>query len=184
MAGNSHAEFPRAARGSVAYKGAKGWKLAAKNALGKLFATWTPQTATSGTDKTPVAGTRFTAGVVIPHTCDLTGISFLVGSVGGTDKVIAEMHKADGTLLATTTMAGTTVGSAAGYQRVPFTAGVVGEPGVHYISLSFNGTTARFRTIPVGELLTKSATGTFGTQATLTVPTTFTADVGPIASTY
>lgn len=184
MANKSHAEFPHALRGSVAYKGATGWKLAAKNALGKLFATWVPQATTSGTDKAPVAGTRFTAGVLVAHTTDITGISYLVGSVGTGDKVIAELYKADGTLLATSVLAGTTVAAAAGYQRVPFTTAVIAEPGQYYIALSFNGTTVRFRAIPVGECVTKSAVGVFGTPAALVVPTTFTADVGPIASTY
>ena len=34
------------------------------------------------------------------------------------------------------------------------------------------------------DVLTKSVTGTFGTLPSLTVPTTFTADKGPIAYVY
>ena len=153
--------------------------------------TWPALTSlTAGTDKTPVFGTRYTCSIFIPHNMTMTGIGYLIGSAGGTDKAIAELHDADGTLLAYSAVAGVTVGTLATFQELPFTAPVeVIGPGLYYLSITMNGTTARLRVIPtaleVSQIaLTKSATGTFGTVGDLTVPTTFTADVGPIAYTY
>lgn len=145
---------------------------------------------TSGTDTTPVAGTRWTSSVFIPHNAILTGIGYLIGSVGGTDNVRVELHDADGTLLASSAVAGATVGTAATIQEVPFTAPVeVVGPGWYYLSVTMNGTTARLRTQAAATSsahinFTKSATGTFGTSAALTPPTAFAAGTGPIAHTY
>lgn len=180
----SHAEFPTSARGDLPYKSVDGWALIASSQLGTRFATHVPIATTTGTDVTPVSGTRYTASVVVPHTATLTGVSYLIGSVGGTDKVIVELYDSAGTLQAQSAAAGVTVGSSATIQQVPFTSTYVAEPGVYFISVSVNGTTCRLRTIVLAETLTKSATGTFGTPAALTPPTTFTTGVGPIASTY
>lgn len=155
------------------------------------FITWPALTAlTGGTDKAAVAGTRFSCSVFIPHNLLVTGIGYLVGSVGGTDLVLAELHDADGKLLATSALAGATVGTAATMQNLALTAPVeIVGPGWYYLSITMNGTTGKLRTLAAATALattalTKSATGTFGTVGDLTVPTTFTADVGPVAYTY
>lgn len=156
----------------------------------KKHLTWPALTAlTAGTDTTPVAGTRYTCSIYIPHNLTMTGIGYLIGSVGGTDKAIAELHDADGTLLANSAVAGVTVGTLATFQELPFTAPVAIIQGWYYLSVTVNGTTCRLRTIATAlgisqTALSKSATGTFGTVGALTVPTTFTADVAPIAYTY
>ena len=153
--------------------------------------TWPALTSlTAGTDVTPVDGTRYTCEIFVPYNMIMTGIGYLIGTAGGTDKAIAELHDADGTLLAYSAVAGVTVGTLATFQELPFTAPVeVIGPQKYYLSITMNGTTARLRTIPTAlgvsqTLTTKSATGTFGTVGALTVPTTFTAGVGPIAYTY
>lgn len=145
---------------------------------------------TDGTDTTPVNGTRYSCSIFIPHSLTLTGIAYLIGTVGGTDKVIAELKNAAGVNLATSALAGATVGTLATFQQVAFTAtySVLG-PAWYFLTLQFNGTTARFRTIPANlgisqVALTQSVAGTFGTTANITAPTTFTAGVGPIAFTY
>jgi len=157
----------------------------------KRFLTWPSLTAlTAGTNVTPVAGTRYTCTIFVPHSLIMTGIGYLIGTVGGTDKAIAELHDADGKLLANSDLAGVTVGTAATFQELPFTAPVeIAGPCWYHLSITMNGTTARLRTIATAigtsqTANTKSATGTFGTVGDLTVPTTFTADVGPIAYTY
>ena len=157
----------------------------------KRFLTWPAITAlTNGTDTAPVAGTRFTCSLLIPHNVTLTGIGYLLGTVGGTDLVILELHDADGTLIANSALAGTTAGTTATFQEISFTAPVeVVGPCWYFLSVTMNGTTARLRTIPTAVGVastqnTKSATGTFGTLGTLTVPTTFTVNVGPIAYTF
>lgn len=157
----------------------------------KRFITWPALTSlTAGTDTTPVNGTRFSCTVPVPNNTTITGIGYLLGTAGGTDLVIVELHDADGTLLANSTTAGTTAGTLATFQELSFTAPVeVVGPGTYYLSVTMNGTTARLRTIPTAlgisqTALAKSATGTFGTVGALTVPTTFTANVGPIAYTF
>jgi hypothetical protein len=136
---------------------------------------------------TPVAGTRYivdtsigTDGTVV------TGIRALIGATGGTDKFIYELHDSTGALVATTALAGVTVGTAGTWQAIPFTAPVTVNAGVYFIVVQNNGTTARIATYnaPVAPLLTGSATGTFGTSASITPPTTYTAGVGPVAMLY
>lgn len=152
--------------------------------------TWVNVTATSGTDTACTNGTGYCGSVRITRNCTVTGIQYLVGSVGGTDKVIASLHDATGALLANSALAGTTVGTAAQLQQVAFTStyAAVG-PGLYFVCLTFNGTTAKFRTIPAycnagNGVVGNSVTQTFGTAATFTAPTTFTADKVPVASLY
>jgi hypothetical protein len=137
---------------------------------------------------TPVAGTRYyvdtsvgTDGTVV------TGIRALIGAAGGTDKFIFELHDSTGALVATTALAGVVVGSANTWQAIPFTAPVTVNAGVYFIVVQLNGAVAaKFATYnaPVTPLLTGSATGTFGTSAAITPPTTYTAGVGPVAMLY
>ena len=145
---------------------------------------------TAGTDTTPVNGTRWTTSIYLPHCMTLTWIGYLIGTVGGTDKAIVELHDVDGTLLAHSALAGVTVGTLATFQELPFTAPIqVVGPGFYYLSVTMNGTTARLRTLPVAlgvsqTIYSKSATGTFGTVGALTVPTAFVATTAPIAYVY
>jgi len=145
---------------------------------------------TSGTDVFGVAGTRFSVSLFLPHNMICTGIGYLIGSVGRTDKALVELHDADGKLIANSAVAGVTVGTLATFQELSFTSAVelIG-PQWYFLSVTLNGATAKIRTIPTAlsisqTALTKSATGTFGTVGDLVVPTTFTADVGPIAYTF
>lgn len=157
----------------------------------KKFITWPALTSlTAGTNTTPVAGTRYSCSIFIPHQLVMTGIGYLVGSVGGTDSAIVELHDADGRLLAHSALAGTVVGTSGAFQEIPFTAPItIVGPGWYFMSVTMNGTTARLRTIPTAlgvsqTALTDAVAGTFGTLGTFTPPTTFTADEGPIAYTY
>lgn len=138
------------------------------------------------TDITPVAGSRYYVGIDLGFSRVLTGVQARIGSVGGTDKVIYELHDSNGVLVATTATAGVTVGSANSYQQIPFTAQYNAAPGRYYLAIQNNGTTARFSSYnaPSTPLVTGSATGTFGTGAAITPPTTYTAGVGPIALLY
>jgi hypothetical protein len=144
---------------------------------------------TDGTDTTPVNGTRYWCSVYIPHNVTLTGIGYLIGTVGGTNTVMVELKNAAGVSLANSITGGTTVGTLATFQQVAFTATYTVIAGWYYLCVQFNGTTARFRTIPANlgisqVAITGSAAGTFGTVAAITPGTTFTAGVGPIAFTY
>lgn len=145
-----------------------------------------PTSATAGNDTAVTNGDRYWVSIQIPRPTLLTGISYLIGSVGGTDKAIAELHNNAGTLVATSALAGVTVGTAANLQSLPFTATYTAQPGRYFVAMQFNGTTAKFRTytIPGSPFITGTAAGTFGTSASITPGTTFTANIGPIVSTY
>lgn len=135
----------------------------------------------------PVAGTRYYVDTSIgTNGTVVTGIRALIGATGGTDKFIYELHDSTGALVATTALAGVTVGTAGTWQAIPFTAPVTVNAGVYFIVVQNNGTTARIATYnaPVSPLLTGSAAGTFGTSAAITPPTTYTAGVGPVAMLY
>lgn len=137
-------------------------------------------------DKTMVAGTRYYTSILVGAAVTVTGIQALVGSTGGTDLWDFEIHDSAGVYLATTLLTGTTAGTANLFQRLALTAPITLQPGTYYIAVQSNGTTAKIATyagagIP---LITGSATGTLGTAANFTPATTYTANLGPIASFY
>ena len=155
-------------------------------ALAYHYAYTIPAAATSGTDSAGVDGQVFTSAIDIPANCTLTGLSYLIGSVGGTDKAIAMLFDSAGTLLANSATAGVTVGSAATMQRLPFTAPVAIEgPGRYFVGIQYNGNTAKIRTQVWGDHPTAIDAQTFGVPANLgAVPTTFTTAYGPTVMTY
>lgn len=156
--------------------------------------------------KTTVAGTRYYSSIDVnapnPNFQDggsdqlapvatITGIQVLVGSVGGTDNWLVELHDINGVLVATSALAGVTAGTAGTWQQIPFTSTVSLVPGTYFLVVQSNGTTAHpavynfpapaASTTP---LVTGSVTGTFGTSANFTPATTYTANVGPVALPY
>jgi hypothetical protein len=149
---------------------------------------WVPAAATSATSTTPSATTVYMTQVYIPYSVTLTGISVLNGATVGTDKYVAALFNSAGTALANSATAGTTTSGASVFQSLAFTATKVVAPGTYWIGLYVNGTTDRFYSIPaIGALggLAGSVTGqTFGTVAAVVLPTTFTADKGPVAYVY
>ncbi len=151
---------------------------------------WQPIAATSGTDTTPASGTQFVTSLWLDWNTTLTGISYLIGSVGGTDKVYVVLYDSSGAVLASSdvTGGGATVGTAANIQAVPFTATYAAKGGRrYYVGVSINGGTARLRTVPAhtqAGLFAGQVAQTHGTVAAITVPTTFTADKAPVVFAY
>lgn len=145
-----------------------------------------PSTSTTGTDTTPVNGTVWVSELFVPANCTATGISYLIGSVGGTDKVNVSLYNSAGVLLANSAVdSSVTVGTTATMQRVPFTSTyAVTGPAKYFIGVQINGTTSRLRTQAFGDVDVTSVAGTFNTLPALTPPTTFTASKGPIAMLY
>ena len=151
---------------------------------------WQPIAATSGTDTTPADGTQFLTSIYLPANCTLTGVKYLIGSVGGTDKAYAVLYSASGAVLANSSLTtdGTTVGTAATVQALAFTStyAAVG-PAMYYVGISIKGTTARLRTVPAycgGSLYAGSVSQTHATVAAVTEPVTFTADKAPVVVLY
>jgi len=138
-------------------------------------------------DKTMVSGSRYYSSINVGFPATITGIQALVGTTGGTDLWIFELHSPTGVLLATSATAGTTAGTASTWQRIAFTATYnLTVPGTYYIAVQSNGTTAKLATLnsDVNPTLTGSAPGVFGTGASITPPTTYTANLGPMAMLY
>lgn len=152
--------------------------------------TWQPIAATSGTDTT-VAIDLFYASVWVPGDVFVSGIGYLVGSAGGTGKVIVSLHDEGGTVLAQSAVAGATIGTAAEYQEVGFSAPyMINGPGTFLLAVTFNeAATRKFRTIPAftdGGIMAGSNTAQTFVAITSFVPgsgtnTRFTADKGPVA---
>lgn len=158
-------------------------------AKSRFSSIWLPTVAADGTSTTPGATTVYLTQIYIPYAVRLTGVAVLNAATVGTDKYIVALFNSSGAALANSALAGTTTSGASVYQAIAFTAVYdVTAPGTYWLALYVNGTTDRFYSIPtIGQAggLAGSVTGqTFGTVATVTLPTTFTADKGPIAYTY
>jgi hypothetical protein len=153
-----------------------------------------PATATSGTDTTPADGTQYVSSIWIPANITLTGVKYLVGSVGGTNKVYAVLYSKTGAVLANTSITGggATVGTAAQLQTMAFSPGTYAAvgPALHFVGVSINGATARIRTVPAycgGSIMSGTVSQTQGTSPTvaaITPPTAFAADTAPFLSVY
>jgi hypothetical protein len=141
--------------------------------------------ASFGNDTTMVAGTVYFIGIVIPRNFTVTNINVLQGTIAGTDKLIGALYNSAGTLVANSALAGVTVTTSNTFLTLPLTStySAIG-PGQYYLSISSNGTTDKIRTVAANTFVTantNSATGTFGTLAAITPPTSFSANKGPIA---
>lgn len=151
--------------------------------------TWQNIAATSGTDST-VAIALFYGSTYVPGDCLVQGIGYLVGSAGGTGKVIVSLHDADGVVLTQSAVAGTVIGTAAQTQEVAFTAPYqLQGPGTFLLAVTFNeAATRKYRTVPAycdGGMLGGTATQTFVAITSFTpAATRFTADQSPICYLY
>lgn len=140
---------------------------------------------TSGTNLDIVTTETYIAEVFVPTNCTATGLAIFNGTavagnvtVGLADSTGAPIAAAKS---ATTAAAGTTA-----YQRVPFAApyAAVG-PATYYVMVQGDNTGGDLRTHTVGNFTAQKQTAqTYGTFTTITVATTFTTGVGPIASLY
>lgn len=142
-----------------------------------------PPTTTTGTDTTPVVTETYLARVWIPTNTTLTGIALLNGSAAA-GNVTVGLSDSTGVVLAKS--ASTAQSGTAAYQQIPFALATdVKGPGVYFVLVQFDSTSARFRSHILGNFAAGKLTGqTYGTMPSFTVPTTFTTNLGPIADTY
>jgi hypothetical protein len=140
--------------------------------------------ASTGVDTTPVAGTIYLAQINIGAQFTVTNISCLNGSAAATNNLVYGLYNASGALVANTLLTGVVAAGVNSFQApIALTAPYAAAAGTYFVAYQTNGTTTRFRTIPANGAgdLTGSLTGVFGTlPASLTLPTAFTANVGPI----
>lgn len=139
--------------------------------------------STDGTDKTPVVTETYIAEVMVPFAVDVNGFALFNGSaVDGHVKAI--LYNASGAVVA---QSGNTVSQTGtdAFQRIPFSAVQHLTPGRYYVGVQFDDTDARFNAHPIGNFGASKKTGeVFGTATTITPPTTFTADLGPMGGLY
>ena len=144
--------------------------------------------ASLGTSAVHVAGTWYRSEIYVPHLAQWTGISVLNGATVGTDNLMVALYDTNGVLITNSATAGALSAGANAFQSLAFLTQPILQPGRYFIAVQCNGTTATTRKWAAangGNQMTQSATGTFGTvPASFTPPTTFTADVGPIAALY
>lgn len=142
-----------------------------------------PAAATVGTDTTPVVTETYLAEVFIGKNTRVTGLSLLNGSaVAG--NVVLFLADANGNIVAQT--ASTAQSGTGAYQQIalPTSVEVLG-PAKYFVGVQFNNVGARFRSLVLGNMGAGKLTGqTFGAVMPFTPPTTFTANLGPIAATY
>jgi hypothetical protein len=146
--------------------------------------------ATTGTDATPTNGPRMWVELQVPYNVTLTGIGYLVGSVGGTDSVVVELYNSAGTAvarsIATDTEIADIVGATVEFDKIDFSSTYAAVAGTYYISVQFSGNTARVRTFPIpnSPFVANTAGGTFKTGTTISPGTSFVAGEGPISFVY
>lgn len=168
-----------------------------RNQAGQVaFTGWrniAPATTTTGTNSTPADGTQAVTSVFVPVNSKITGIAYLIGGTGGTNKCYAVLYDAAGNVLgnSSVTSGGATVGTASTFQTLALTAAInIVGPALYYVGVSINGTTARICTIVAGTqsgVYTGTAAQTHGTSVTvaaITPPVTFTTNVGPYVYLY
>lgn len=157
------------------------------------FYTWQPPTAESGTDTAFAEKKLFTASIFIPCNKTITGIGYLLGAGGGTNKVIAALFDSAGKKVANSseTTEGTTAGAEKTVQELAFTSTYAAKgPGLYFIGITANGATAKLRTIPANtagkNVLTKeiSLETKNVVPASITAPTAWEAAKGPVAFVY
>lgn len=142
-----------------------------------------PATSAAGTDATPTNTETYICAVFVPANATITGVRLFNGSVAS-GNVKYGLFDSAGTNVATT--ASTAMSGTDAYQQIAFSApyAAVG-PATYYVALQVDNSTARINMHPFGAFPASKKTGeTYGTWTSITPPTTFTADVGPMATLY
>lgn len=140
---------------------------------------------------TNTANTIYLAEIFVPANCTATGIAVFNGTaVAGAGKAILYKRTGATTGVAVAQSASTNMAGPTSYQLIPFTATVdLLGPGTYFVGMIYDDTTHDLRGHTLGAFATGTyATGvTYATDSTLqtvTLPTTFAATTGPIASLY
>lgn len=153
------------------------------------WSAWIPGVATNATSATPSATVVYMTQIFVPVNTTLTGAAVLNAATVGTNKWIYALFDDTGAAVANTALAGVTTSGASVFQKIAFTGTYAAKgPRTYWVGAYMNGTTDRYYAIPTvgqaGGLAGSVSTQTFGTVATVTLPTTFTADVAPVAYVY
>lgn len=156
------------------------------------YATFSSYAEPAANQVTDVSGKLWYTAIQIPSSTILTGACQMNGNGTLADKMIFALWDRNGNLLANTAVAGVTQSGTSVLQCQSFINPVVVQgPGLYYIGVQGNGTTAAsIAAYPSGGAPTNYPTGTqtggtFGTIKNITSPaTSFTANVGPIMAVF
>lgn len=145
--------------------------------------------ASMGTNATLSATVTYITSVFLPNPMNVTGVSILKGATAGADNWTVALYKDIGGLPVAQSASTAVAATGNIFQDIPFAAQYYAPgPARYWIALQSNGTTSTARMVAAStfiNVLTTSVTGgTYGTFLSLTPPTTFTADVGPVAVLY
>lgn len=144
-----------------------------------------------GTDAVRVAGTIFVGSIEVPRTGVVTALSSLTGTTSPTVdlQLFALYDSAPGTTAATAIAWTALAGHAAAtadifYTQNLTTPAIVVGPARYFLAFQDDTATTTIQMVPSAggrnSLVGNSRTGTFGTLAAITVPTTLTTSTAPI----
>lgn len=140
---------------------------------------------TQGTDTAFVTTDTYIAEVFVEGNVTVTGVSVLMGSAAGTGNINVALANSSGVVVASSATT-TTSGTSTTFTKVPFSTpySAVG-PATYYILVQGSTTSDKIRTHAAGNFGASLKTSeTYGTFTTVTAPTTFTANQGPVADLY
>lgn len=163
--------------------------IAASASTKTIWGNYSPGAVANATSATPSATAVQLSQLWMPHNQTVTGVAVLNAATCGTNKWIVAIYDSSGLVLANSSTAGTLCSGASAFQKINFTAPLtVTGPRTLWVGVYADGVTDRYYAVPaLGAQagLAGSVTGTtFGTVATVVLPTTFTADKGPIVYIY
>lgn len=143
-----------------------------------------PVAVTTGTDATAVNTQTAIVEVFVPVNTTLTGVKWL-GLATSTGNVQFSLATSAGVPITAAQTASTATSGTANYQTAAFVTPYVALGPRKYFILMQNSGSNHYRAHALGNFgASVKTTEVFGTFTTVTPPTTFTADVGPIADVY
>lgn len=138
----------------------------------------------AGTSTTKATNTMYCTEIDLPYSKYLTGLGMLNGASTGTDKWVLALYDSTGNKIANSAVAGVVASGNSTFQKQAFTTPYYAPgPGRYYAcAQGDSGTSATINLIVTGtadtHLTQKYASQTFGTLASITVPTAFTTATG------
>lgn len=140
--------------------------------------------AATGTDKTAVNTETYIVEVFVPCNMTITGVA-LLHLATSTGNVQVSLADSTGAPIAAAQSASTATVAAAAFQQVPFATPYAAKGPAKYYVLLQNSGSNHFRAHNIGNFGANKKTGeTYGTFTSVTPPTTFTADLGPVCDLY
>jgi hypothetical protein len=142
-----------------------------------------------GNSTTDTAGGLYIADLTVGKLMISTGAGILNGATVGTDSPLCALYDCFGNLIPGAVTAAALTAGASAFQQRAWTQLVVLPPGQYFLAYQTAGTTDNFQTIKAAtwvEVLASLKTGTTvgSPPSSISVPTSFTANQGPIGYVY